>query len=167
MFFSPTPLLSDDYENTALFPPPSNHIRDIPRGSADPIWQHSGVQDSPVAAVVPLCGGAFSSSSSQSSISEQGPGLIPHQERRHDRQPMKHFGELMSSCRKEKMHNESTTTLECFIKPTEPSFNQERNYLHAMEVSVLLGWIRNSPPQRSVIGLCWTCQSSRSMLYYV
>ncbi|XP_035023122.2 ankyrin repeat domain-containing protein 6 isoform X2 [Hippoglossus stenolepis] len=125
----------DDYENTALFPPPSNHIRDIPLGSADPIWQHSGVQDSPVAAVVPLCGGGFSSSGSQSSISEQGTGLIPHQERRHDRQHMKHFGELMSSCRQEKMHNESTTTLECFIKPTEPSFNQERNYLHAMEVT--------------------------------
>ncbi|XP_053289763.1 ankyrin repeat domain-containing protein 6 [Pleuronectes platessa] len=125
----------DDYENTALFSPPSGHIRDIPLGSADPIWQHSAVQDSPVAAVVPLCGGAFSSSSSQSSISEQGPGLIPHQDRRHDMKHMKHFGELMSSCRQENRPNESTTTLECFIKPTEPSFNQEGNYLHAMEVT--------------------------------
>ncbi|XP_069392251.1 ankyrin repeat domain-containing protein 6 isoform X2 [Paralichthys olivaceus] len=125
----------DDYENTALFPPPSNHITELPLGSADPLWKPSGVQDSPVAAVVPLCGGGFSSSSSQSNISEQGPGLIPHQESRHDRQHIKPFGELMSSCEQEKMHTDSTTTLECFIKPTEPSFNQERNYLHAMEVT--------------------------------
>nr|XP_019940229.1 PREDICTED: ankyrin repeat domain-containing protein 6-like [Paralichthys olivaceus] len=125
----------DDYENTALFHPPSNHITELPLGSADPLWKPSGVQDSPVAAVVPLCGGGFSSSSSQSNISEQGPGLIPHQERRHDRQHIKPFGELMSSCEHEKTHTDSTTTLECFIKPTEPSFNQERNYLHAMEVT--------------------------------
>ncbi|XP_047193773.1 ankyrin repeat domain-containing protein 6-like [Scophthalmus maximus] len=130
--FFPPQLLSDDYENTALFPLPTNHISDAPQGSADHLWQRPVVQDGPVAAVVPLYGEGISSSSSQSSISEQGPGLIPQQEHRYDR---KHFGDLTSPCRHEGIHTDSTRTLQCFIEPTEPSFKQERNYLHAMEVT--------------------------------
>lgn len=160
-FSNPTPLLSDDYENTALFPLPANYTSGHLLGSVDPLWQPPGVQDSPIAAVVPLCVKGFSSSSQQSSISDQGPRLIQLQEHSYDRQCRKHFGELMSTSRRAGIHDEGTRTLGFFIDhPTEPTFSQERNNLHAMEVSVLMGGMRNWPPQQAVTGLDWTCQSS-------
>uniref|UniRef100_A0A3B4VGB3 Ankyrin repeat domain-containing protein 6-like n=1 Tax=Seriola dumerili TaxID=41447 RepID=A0A3B4VGB3_SERDU len=128
---------SPDYENTALFPLPANHTSGLPLGSADPLSQPPGVQDGPTAAVVPLCGESFSSSSSssQASISDQGPRLITHQGHSYDRQHRKHLVKLMSAHRHAEIHGDRTRTLEFFIdRPTEPTFNQERKNLHAMEV---------------------------------
>ncbi|XP_056249889.1 ankyrin repeat domain-containing protein 6 [Seriola aureovittata] len=128
----------DDYENTALFPLPANHTSGPPRDSADPLSQPPGVQDGPTAAVVSLCGESFSSSSSssQSSISDQGPRLITHQGHSYDRQHRKHLVKLMSAHRHAEIHGDRTRTLEFFIdRPTEPTFNQERKNLHAMEVT--------------------------------
>ena len=122
-----------------MFPtPPNKRLAEHQLGSADSLWHDPGVQDSPVAAVVPVCGGGFTSSSSQSSLSDQV--LIPHQEHcRHiDRQPLKPFRELTGLCvRQDKTYSENSgsSKLECFVKPTESPFNQERNYVHAMEVS--------------------------------
>ncbi|KAF1375221.1 hypothetical protein PFLUV_G00237250 [Perca fluviatilis] len=122
----------DDYENTGLFA--ANHTSGPLLGSVDPLWQPAGVQDSPTAAAMPLCGEGLStspSSSSQSTISAQGPRLIQHQER--DR---RHFGELMSARRREGIHSEGARTLEFFInRPAEPTFSQERNNQHAVEVT--------------------------------
>ncbi|KAG7509854.1 ankyrin repeat domain-containing protein 6-like isoform X2 [Solea senegalensis] len=115
----------DDYENTALFPLPDSQL-----DSTDPSWQCPGVQGSPGAAVVPLCGDSISSSSSQSSISEQGPTLIPQQEHRYEWQQRNHFRVLMNSQR-----NDSSTTVARFTDCTQPSFQQEKNRLHAMEVT--------------------------------
>ncbi|XP_040917264.1 ankyrin repeat domain-containing protein 6 [Toxotes jaculatrix] len=122
----------DDYENTALFPLPAvNQTSGVPLGSADPLWQPPGVQNNLMAAVVPLREEGFSSSSSRSSISDRGPGLI--HEHSYDRKP---FGELISTHRQTEIHTDRTRTLEFFIdRPAEPTFNQERKNLHAMEVT--------------------------------
>ncbi|XP_035529334.1 ankyrin repeat domain-containing protein 6-like [Morone saxatilis] len=113
----------DDYENTALFPLPAKTTSDLLLGS--------GVKDSPTGAMVPLCGEGFSSSCSQSSISDPGPRLIQHQE-----QYRTHYGELMSTHNHAGIQTESTRTLEFFIdRPIEPTFSQERNNLHAKEVT--------------------------------
>ncbi|XP_037652419.1 ankyrin repeat domain-containing protein 6 [Sebastes umbrosus] len=128
----------DDYENTTLFPLPANHTSGLLLGSADPPWQPPGVQDGPIAAaVMSLCGEGFSSSSSQSSISAQGPRPTQQgQEHGCDRQDRIHFGELMSARRRVGIHTEGTRTLEFFIdRPAEPTFSQERNSQHAMEVT--------------------------------
>ncbi|CAK6977737.1 ankyrin repeat domain-containing protein 6 [Scomber scombrus] len=122
----------DDYENTALFPTPARQTSGFLLGSADTYWHPPGVQDSPTSAVVPLCGEDFSSNSSQSSISDQGPSRIQHQGPGCDRQNRKHFGELVRAG----IHSDCTKTLEFFIdRPAEPTFSQERNNLHAMEVT--------------------------------
>ncbi|XP_073321862.1 ankyrin repeat domain-containing protein 6 [Pagrus major] len=126
----------DDYENTALFPLPANDDSGLLLGSVDPLWQPPGEQDSHISAVVSLCGEAFSSSSSQSSVSEQAARLIQHQDHSCDRQYRKPCGELVSALRHAGTHTESTRTLEFFIdRPTEPTFSQERNNLHAKEVT--------------------------------
>nr|XP_033497836.1 ankyrin repeat domain-containing protein 6 isoform X2 [Epinephelus lanceolatus] len=126
----------EDYENTALFPLHANHSSGILLGTVDPLCQHPGVQDSSTAAVVPLYGEGFSSSSSQSSISDGGPRPIQQQQFSSDRQERKHFGELMSAGRHTGVHSEGSRTLEFFIdRPTEPTFRQERNNQHAMEVT--------------------------------
>lgn len=141
------PLLSDDYENTALFPLPAKNTSSLLPGFADPLWHSPGAQDGSIAAVVPLCGEGFSNSSGQSSISDQGPRLIQHQEHSYDTQYKKHFGEL-SARRRAGILTEGTRTLEFFIdRPTEPTFSQERNNLHAKEVCVVMGGMRNWPPQ--------------------
>ncbi|KAM9341248.1 ankyrin repeat domain-containing protein 6 [Symphorus nematophorus] len=117
----------DDYENTALFPLPAENTSGRLLGSADLLWQPPGLQDGPTAAVVPLRGDVFSSSSSsQSSISEQG-----------HRQYRRHCGELVSVRSPAGTHTqEDGRTLEFFIDPPiEPTFNQERNNLHAKEVT--------------------------------
>ncbi|XP_044023319.1 ankyrin repeat domain-containing protein 6-like isoform X2 [Siniperca chuatsi] len=123
----------DDFENTALFPLPADHTSGLLLGSVDPRWQPPGVQDNPIAAVEPLCGECFSSSS-QPSISDHGPRLIQHQKQSYDRQCRKHFAELMSSYMRAEVHAEGTRTLE-FDRPTEPTLSQEKNNLHAMEVT--------------------------------
>ncbi|XP_034419334.1 ankyrin repeat domain-containing protein 6 [Cyclopterus lumpus] len=126
----------DDYENTTLFPMPAKHTSDLLLGSVDPLWQPAGVQDCPIGAVKPQCGAGFSSSSSQCSISAQQPRLIQHQDQCCDRPDRKRFGELMSACRHVGIHTEGTRTLEFFIdRPAEPSFSQERNNQHAVEVT--------------------------------
>ncbi|KAG8013681.1 Ankyrin repeat domain-containing protein 6 [Nibea albiflora] len=129
---------SDDYENTALFPLPAKPTSDLLLGSVDPYWQALEVQKDPMASVVQLCGEGFSSSSSssQSSISDQGSRLIQQQEHNTDGQYRKHFGELMSAHGCAGIHTESTRTLEFFIdRPIEPTFSQEKNNLHAKEVT--------------------------------
>ncbi|TKS86238.1 Ankyrin repeat domain-containing protein 6 [Collichthys lucidus] len=128
--------VEDDYENTALFPLPAEPTSDLLLGTVDPYWQSLEVQEDPVAAVVQLCREGFSSSSSQPSISDQGPRLIQQQEHSIDGQYRKRFGELMGAHRRAEIHTESTRTLEFFIdRPTEPTFSQEKNNLHAKEVT--------------------------------
>ncbi|XP_076605120.1 ankyrin repeat domain-containing protein 6 isoform X2 [Chaetodon auriga] len=126
----------DDYENTSLFPLPVKNTSGLLLGSADPLWQPPGLQDSTITAVVPLCGEGFSSSSSQSSISDQGTRLIHQQEHSCDRQYRKHFRELIRAPRCAGIHTEGSRTLEFFIdRPAEPTFSQERDNLHAKEVT--------------------------------
>ncbi|KAG7226221.1 hypothetical protein INR49_002955 [Caranx melampygus] len=122
----------DDYENTALFSLPANDS-----STTNSPWQPLEVQDGPIAAVMPLCGEGFStSSSSQSSISDQGPRLITHQGYSNNRQHRKQLVKLMNAHRNAEIHAEGTRTLEFFIdRPTEPTFSQERKNLHAMEVT--------------------------------
>ncbi|XP_034715060.1 ankyrin repeat domain-containing protein 6 [Etheostoma cragini] len=134
---------SPDYENTSVFAasPPSGLLL----ASVDPPWQPAGVQDSPSSAVMALCGEGLSSttsttstttsssstSTSQSPISAQGPRLTQHQEPARN-----HFGELMSACRHAGLHSEGSRTLEFFInRPAEPTFSQQRNNQHAVEVT--------------------------------
>lgn len=140
-------LLSDDYENTALFPPPANSDSGLLLGSVDPPWQPPGERDSHISAMVQLCGEAFSSSSSssQSVVSEQAATLIQHQEHSCNRHYRRSCGELVSAHRRAETHTGGTRTLEFFIdRPAEPTFSQEWNNLHAKEVSVLTclrsGW---------------------------
>lgn len=112
-FFLSKHLLSDDYENTALFHMPASQTSGLLLGSADPCWQPPGIQ---------------------SSISDQGPSMIQHRGPGCDRQNRKHFGELIRAG----IHADCTRTLEFFIdRPAEPTFSQERNNLHAVEVRVL------------------------------
>ncbi|XP_036928161.1 ankyrin repeat domain-containing protein 6 [Acanthopagrus latus] len=123
----------DDYENTALFPPPANFDSGLLLGSVDPPWQPLGEQDRHTSSVVPLCGQAFSSSSSShSSVSEQAATLI--QRRKHSyRRPS---GELVSAHGRAETNTVGTRTLEFFSdRPAEPTFSQERNNLHAKEVT--------------------------------
>lgn len=111
----------------------------FPLGSADPFKQSPGLQDSTIAAVVPLCGDGLSSSSSQSSINDQGPRPIQQQEHSCDGQYRKHLRELIRAHRCAGIHKEGSRTLEFFIDPpAEPTFSQERNNLHAKEVSSLM-----------------------------
>lgn len=94
------------------------------------------MQDGPIAAVTSLCAEGFSGSSSQSSVSNWGPSLIQHQDHSYDRRYRKHCGELLSGRRHTGTVSEGARTLEFFIDPpTEPTFSQERNNLHAKEVS--------------------------------
>ncbi|XP_029983525.1 ankyrin repeat domain-containing protein 6 isoform X2 [Sphaeramia orbicularis] len=121
----------DDYENTALFPLPASGVL---LTSADSQWRPPLMQDGQHrAAVVTACGDVFSSSSSSmSSISDRGPqwtGPKPNSSKRR-----KHFQELMSTGKHSDL--QKTTTLEFFVdRPTEPTFSQERNNLHAVEVT--------------------------------
>uniref|UniRef100_UPI003AAF7A8F ankyrin repeat domain-containing protein 6-like n=1 Tax=Centroberyx gerrardi TaxID=166262 RepID=UPI003AAF7A8F len=124
-FYLPTPLLSDNYENTALIPLPAKHTSGVLVGPADPYWQPAGVQDTPkAAAIVALSGEGCSSSasSSRSNSSSREPRRTQHrQHRKHRREPIGAHG---------------TRTLEFFIdRPPEPTFSQERNNLHAVEVT--------------------------------
>ncbi|XP_033991064.1 ankyrin repeat domain-containing protein 6 [Trematomus bernacchii] len=121
----------DDYENTTLFPLPASSSSGLLLASGDPLWQLPGRQDSPIAAVVPMCGGGFSSSTSQSSLSTPGPPLTQHQDQLYNT----HFAELCVQ-RRPGVPTESTTTLEFFFdRPPELTFTQERNSQHAMEVT--------------------------------
>ncbi|XP_034530935.1 ankyrin repeat domain-containing protein 6 isoform X2 [Notolabrus celidotus] len=113
----------DDYENTALFPLPAQSSSGLLLGSVDPLWQPPGMHAE----------GFSTSSTSWSSISDQAPRLIQHQDQSFDRS---HFAELMSARRRTGLHAEGTRTLEFFIDhPAEPTFIQERNNLHAKEVT--------------------------------
>ncbi|XP_030299154.1 ankyrin repeat domain-containing protein 6 isoform X2 [Sparus aurata] len=128
----------DDYENTALFPPPANSDSGLLLGSVDPPWQPPGERDSHISAMVQLCGEAFSSSSSssQSVVSEQAATLIQHQEHSCNRHYRRSCGELVSAHRRAETHTGGTRTLEFFIdRPAEPTFSQEWNNLHAKEVT--------------------------------
>ncbi|XP_010796205.1 uncharacterized protein [Notothenia coriiceps] len=124
-------LYPDDYENTTLFPLPASSSSGLLLASGDPLWQLPGGQDSPITAVVPMCGGGFSSSTSQSSLSTPAPPLTQHQDQLYNT----HFAEVCVQ-RRAGVPNESTTTLEFFFdRPPEPTFTQERNSQHAMEVT--------------------------------
>ncbi|XP_041668174.1 ankyrin repeat domain-containing protein 6 [Cheilinus undulatus] len=121
----------DDYQNTALFPLPAQSASGLLLGSADPLWQPPGMQDGPAA----LCRGEglSSSSSSWSSISDQALRPSQHHDQSFDRNQLT---ELMSARRRAGIHSEGTRTLEFFIDhPAEPTFIQERNNLHAKEVT--------------------------------
>ncbi|XP_065803791.1 ankyrin repeat domain-containing protein 6 isoform X2 [Labrus bergylta] len=124
----------DDYENTALFPLPAQNTSGLLLGSVEPLWQPPGVQDGPVAPALCRGEGFSTSSSSWSSISNQAPRLIQHQDQSSE---MNQFAGLMSGRRRTGIHAEGTRTLEFFIDhPVEPTFIQERNNLHAKEVRV-------------------------------
>lgn len=134
---------------------PAIHTPGPTQVSPDPGWQLPAVQHSPFAGV-PLCGEGFSSSSSQCNISDHGPRVTPLQEQIFNRQHKEHFGELRETHRSSTVHNDSTRALEFFInRPTEPTFSQERNNLHANEVSVLMGVTKNCPKQLAAIHLDW------------
>lgn len=151
-------LLSDDYENTALFPPPANFDSGLLLGSVDPPWQPLGEQDRHTSSVVPLCGQAFSSSSSShSSVSEQAATLI--QRRKHSyRRPS---GELVSAHGRAETNTVGTRTLEFFSdRPAEPTFSQERNNLHAKEVSVLMGGMTSTDRLGLDLSTQQTCSST-------
>lgn len=120
----------DDYENTTLFPLPSTNAL---MSSADTPWQptSASVQDSKQSAVVPRHGEGIGSSSSTPSISEHGPRWIPPQRRRYEHR--KHSQELVRAGYSEQ---QNSRTLEFYIDcPAEPTFSQERNNLHAIEVT--------------------------------
>lgn len=124
-----------DYENTALFPLPAEDRPGLLLDSVNPFWQPTLLQDSPRAV---LCGQGFSSSSSSSqfSISDVEPQLIQHQGHSYGRKCKRHLRELMKAPRHAGIHSEDTKTLEFFIdRSTEPTFSQERNNLHAKEVT--------------------------------
>ncbi|XP_029973355.1 ankyrin repeat domain-containing protein 6 [Salarias fasciatus] len=127
----------DDYENTALFPMPAKGSSGLMQEYTDPPWQSPGVQGNPMAAVLPLFEEGFSSSSSQSSIGGLGPQMVPAQQQSCGTKSRRHFrGVRMRSCRRSGIRADDTTTLEFFIdRPSEPTFSQERNSLHAMEVT--------------------------------
>ncbi|XP_033967880.1 ankyrin repeat domain-containing protein 6 [Pseudochaenichthys georgianus] len=119
----------DDYENTTLFPLPASSSSRLLLASGDPLWQLPGGQDSPITAVVPMCGGGFSSSTSQSSLSTPAPPLTQHQLYN------THFPEVCVQ-KRAGVPTECTTTLEFFFdRPPEPTFTQERNSQNAMEVT--------------------------------
>ncbi|KAK5856942.1 hypothetical protein PBY51_010220 [Eleginops maclovinus] len=121
----------DDYENTTLFPLPASSSSGLLLASGDPLWKLPGGQDSPIAAAMPICVEGFSSTTSQSSLSTQGPTLTQYPEQLYNT----HFAECVQ--RRAGVPTESTTTtLEFFFdRPTEPTFTQERNSQHAMEVT--------------------------------
>ncbi|CAJ1074233.1 ankyrin repeat domain-containing protein 6-like isoform X2 [Xyrichtys novacula] len=118
----------DDYQNTALFPLPAQSTSGLLLGSVDPLWQPPRVQDSPTAPA--LCGeGFYTSSTSWTSISDQAPRLTQHQDKSFSRN-------LTNTHRQAGLHAEGTRTLEFFTDhPAEPTFVQERNNLHAKEVT--------------------------------
>ncbi|KAK5916241.1 hypothetical protein CgunFtcFv8_011244 [Champsocephalus gunnari] len=119
----------DDYENTTLFPLPASSSSRLLLASGDPLWQLPGGQDSPITAVVPMCGGGSSSSTSQSSLSTPAPPLTQHQLYN------THFPEVCVQ-KRAGVPTECTTTLEFFFeRPPEPTFTQERNSQNAMEVT--------------------------------
>ncbi|KAM3594312.1 uncharacterized protein V6R79_005639 [Siganus canaliculatus] len=123
-----------DYENTALFPLPAEYMPGLLLDSVDPFWQPVLLQDSPRAV---LCGqGSSSSSSSHFSISEVGPQLIQHHGHGYGRKCRRHLKELLKAPGDVGIHSKDTKTLEFFIdQSTEPTFSQERNNLHAKEVT--------------------------------
>ncbi|XP_029937840.1 ankyrin repeat domain-containing protein 6 [Myripristis murdjan] len=129
----------DDYENTALFPLPAHHSSGLLLGSADLYWQPPGRQGSPTAAIVALNGedcGSSSASSSKSHSSQRQHRRVRRREHSYDRQQRKHPPEPMGTCGRAGTPDSSTRILEFFIdRPPEPTFSQERNNLHAVEVT--------------------------------
>ncbi|XP_041828502.1 ankyrin repeat domain-containing protein 6 [Melanotaenia boesemani] len=103
---------SDESLNRTSLPPPAERATDLLLVSAAPTWQSSGLQDSLASAASD--GGA--SSSSRSSISHQKPAVTIQQE------PSR--------------PTDSTTVLEFYMdRPADPTFSQQRNNLHAIEVT--------------------------------
>ncbi|XP_069544441.1 ankyrin repeat domain-containing protein 6 [Brachyistius frenatus] len=104
--------------------------------SSNSLATYVNILDNTTAEVVPSRGEGFSNSSSQSTIHDQGARLTPRQDHTHGRPHRKYFGELLRGSRHTGINADSTTTAEfIFDRPTEPTFSQERNNLHAMEVT--------------------------------
>lgn len=119
-------LLSGDYENTALLCLPGEN-------TWSPLWRPGTYQHSPAAAVVPLQREGLSSSRST-----QGSGLVQHQERGSYRSTSR----LMRDQRHSGIPTDGARTLDFFSDcPTEPTFSQEKNNMHAKEVCLLTGLI--------------------------
>lgn len=149
-FFCVSPLLTDDYENTAVFSLHAENTSGL--NPIDHLWQTWAAQNNSMAAGVTPCVDGFSSSSSNSSssssshssVNDQGPSLLQHQGYSFGRQYVKHSGEMVNGFRHTRIYSEGARTLEFFTDPpSEPSFSQERNNLHAKEVSELVGWIKS------------------------
>ncbi|KAM4625930.1 ankyrin repeat domain-containing protein 6 [Polymixia lowei] len=131
----------DDYENTALFPLPTNCSSGLLVNSVDPYWQHLGVRDNPMAANIvgfsrESCSSSVSSSQSAGSDREPKHAHGQHRERRYGWHHRKRLRERIMANGRVGMPTNGTKTLEFFIdRPPEPSFSQERNNLHAVEVT--------------------------------
>ncbi|KAF7646285.1 hypothetical protein LDENG_00190260 [Lucifuga dentata] len=71
-----------------------------------------------------------------SSSSSHEPEGTQHQEHSYNQQHRKCFPELISACRRAGVHADGTGTLEFFIdRSAEPTFSQEKNNLHVVEVT--------------------------------
>ncbi|XP_076026676.1 ankyrin repeat domain-containing protein 6 [Genypterus blacodes] len=120
-----------EYENTALFPLTAPRPSGLLVTSADPYWQPPEVQSSSTAAAVPLSVDSFSSSGSSSDREPGHDRKLEHGGRFPERAPP-----LLRARGPAGMQAAGTRTLEVFIdRPAEPTFNQERNNLHAAEVT--------------------------------
>ncbi|XP_068195458.1 ankyrin repeat domain-containing protein 6-like isoform X1 [Antennarius striatus] len=119
---------SDDYENTALFPVAENNSS-LHLGSVGACGNEMK-QSSAVAVLPPCREGVFSR---QSSISDHG-ARVHHNEHSYD---MKARSQVIAH-RLAEIHTDSNRKLDFFSdQAAKSTFNQERNNLHAQEVTQL------------------------------
>ncbi|XP_061897275.1 ankyrin repeat domain-containing protein 6 isoform X2 [Entelurus aequoreus] len=113
----------DDDQNTAFLSLPGRHALGFLVGSDDPGSQSPGVRDGHTPVL--LCGQGFVNTSSQSSASEPSSARCQGK-----------IGEESHEPTCARTQATQSRTMEFFIEPPlEPTFCQERNTLHAMEVT--------------------------------
>eukprot|EP00063_Salmo_salar_P075796 XP_014050631.1 PREDICTED: ankyrin repeat domain-containing protein 6-like isoform X2 [Salmo salar] len=123
----------DNYQNTTLLPLPAQHHHPgILLSSTAPRCQHPELLDNPIPGLIwEGCSSSVSSSQSPTSNWKQGRGQDSHgwHHRKHLRDRIRTRGLMRPP-------SVGTRTLEFFMdRPPEPTFSQERNNLHAMEVT--------------------------------
>ncbi|CAB1331203.1 unnamed protein product, partial [Coregonus sp. 'balchen'] len=123
----------DDYQNTTLLPLPAHHHHPrILLSSTATRWQHPELHDNHIPGLIwEGCSRSVSSSQSPTSDWKQERGQDSHgwHHRKHLRDRIRTRGLIRPP-------SVGTRTLEFFVdRPPEPTFSQERNNLHAMEVT--------------------------------
>nr|XP_023850736.1 ankyrin repeat domain-containing protein 6 [Salvelinus alpinus] len=123
----------DNYQNTTLLPLPAHHHHPgILLSSTAPRCQHPERLDNHIPGLIwEGCSSSVSSSQSPTSNWKQGRGQDSHgwHHRKHLRDRIRTRGLMRPP-------SVGTRTLEFFMdRPPEPTFSQERNNLHAMEVT--------------------------------